>query len=186
MPAFALRATADMLKWIFLSFPHYALGLSLFNMNQFKIAAEVCRIHCERLQNTSFTLEFVLDFVIRIPQYIIDIAHLMGVDPILEEIKRYAHLIPTGIILQEMSHYANLTNVDIIPHGIANSSGSIDGNDFPQNMTDLDTIIQELRNYTGLIQIDPTINGSNLNMRVKWNQTLKMSCDPNVMCSKYI
>ena len=68
MPAFDLTQSADMLKWIFLTCPHYALGSSLYNMNQVKIATEVCRIQCERMHNTSINVDFDFDLPLPIPQ----------------------------------------------------------------------------------------------------------------------
>ncbi|XP_055326120.1 phospholipid-transporting ATPase ABCA3-like, partial [Sitodiplosis mosellana] len=51
LPILDLTKMADGLKWIFLAFPHYALGYSLFNMNQFRIKADVWHLECERLKN---------------------------------------------------------------------------------------------------------------------------------------
>lgn len=42
-----------MLKWIFLAFPHYALGYSLFNLNQLKMLSEVCRLKFQQKQMMS-------------------------------------------------------------------------------------------------------------------------------------
>lgn len=53
LPILKLEEMADRLKWIFLAFPHYALGNSLYNMNQFRISVDVCQLKCERLQNLS-------------------------------------------------------------------------------------------------------------------------------------
>ena len=51
MPILNLSEMADGLKWVFLAFPHYALGYSLSNMNMFRITVEACHLNCERLKN---------------------------------------------------------------------------------------------------------------------------------------
>lgn len=139
MPAFGLSATGDMLKWIFLAFPHYALGSSLFSMNQAKITSEVCRIQCERLQHALINLELSFNLAIPIPQYI----------------KNYAIWIP--IVL---NNYADKIH--------------------------LDTIIQEIRNYAKLLHIDPIFNGTDLSLRVKWNESIPLSFKLNGMCGEFL
>ncbi|XP_031627171.1 ATP-binding cassette sub-family A member 3-like, partial [Contarinia nasturtii] len=58
LPALNLTETANMLKSIFLIFPHYALGYSLFNLNQLKIESEVCRLKFEQMiSNDAFRPE---------------------------------------------------------------------------------------------------------------------------------
>lgn len=218
MPVFNLTATVDMLKWIFLPFPHYALGSSLFNMNQAKIAGEVCRVQCERLQRTFVDFEFGFNLVIHfqrdIVKYMVSIgaflsshANLIRIETLLEEIRNYVSLIPTDIIPQELRNYVNLTHIDtllqvsrdysslipieIIPQAIkyytnlTNADNILEEMRNNVNLTDVDTILQEMSNYTGLIHIDPIINGTDLILRVKWNQTIQMGCDPNKICSEY-
>lgn len=74
MPAFDLMQSVNMLKWGFLAFPHFALGSSLFNMNQAKIATEVCRIQCERMHNSSIKVDFGFDLPLPIPQNTADMS----------------------------------------------------------------------------------------------------------------
>ncbi|XP_055297532.1 phospholipid-transporting ATPase ABCA3-like isoform X2 [Sitodiplosis mosellana] len=138
MPDLGLSTTANMLKWIFLSFPHYALASSLLNMNQIKIATEVCHIQCERMQNTTINFEIGFDLSIPIPQ---DKDHLID------------YAISIYLLLKK---YADLMHAD--------------------------TIFQDIIKYINLYQIDPIVNGTNLNLHIKWNETVKLSCDPKQMC----
>lgn len=148
LPVFALTATADMLKWIFLSFPHYALGSSLFNMNQAKILSEVCHIQCERLARTWINLEFGLKFVIPIPRRLKEYAHLIP-----ELLKEYSGFINIDAIIQDVREYAgwihNATSTDLtVLHNILEELNSY------VNVTQVDGILQAIKNYVGSIQID--------------------------------
>lgn len=49
VPALELSHIADGLKWIFLFFPHYALGYAFINMHQFKIINQICRLQSKHL-----------------------------------------------------------------------------------------------------------------------------------------
>lgn len=47
MEIYDLQDVADILKWIFLIFPHFALSHSLMNINLIIQGEELCRIRCE-------------------------------------------------------------------------------------------------------------------------------------------
>lgn len=49
MPIVNLIGTADTLKWIFLIFPHFALGNCLHKMHLFRITVQVCKLQCQRI-----------------------------------------------------------------------------------------------------------------------------------------
>lgn len=89
-PTFDLIQSADMLKWIFLTCPHYALGSSLYNMNQMKIATEVCRIQCERMHNTSVQVDFDFDLPLQMPQTMEEISSYVFLALLL--FSKYGHL----------------------------------------------------------------------------------------------
>lgn len=48
-PAFKLTDTANVLKWIFLVFPHYSLSSILNNLNQMSTMDRVCEAKCNQL-----------------------------------------------------------------------------------------------------------------------------------------
>lgn len=53
IPMLNLADWADRLKWLFLAFPHYALGNSFLNMNEIRINSKVCHFKRERYENIS-------------------------------------------------------------------------------------------------------------------------------------
>lgn len=61
MPALDLSHVADGLEWVFLLFPHYALGYSFTNMHQFKIINEICRLQGKRMKKTVTIVNYIFE-----------------------------------------------------------------------------------------------------------------------------